>query len=129
MQGRLSPAPAQSRVPAGQTPLEGREASTGTYQPLVWEPQQRLLLTPFCSTTSLACAPPRISLVLLKTHINQEIPSHAGSEEVQSQKSNRLETSLSDIPISRTIRYSLILVLGQTNTSPYKMQEYHSPQK
>lgn len=42
-----------------QTSLEGRGASTGTYQPLVWEPQQRLLLTPFCSTTSLACAPPR----------------------------------------------------------------------
>lgn len=38
-------------------PLEGRGASTGTYQPLVWEPQQRLLLTPFCFTTSLACAP------------------------------------------------------------------------
>lgn len=44
MQGRLSPTPAQSRAPAGQTHLEGRGVSRETSQPLVWEPQQRFLL-------------------------------------------------------------------------------------
>lgn len=42
-------------------------------------------------------------------------------------KYHRLETSLSDIPISRTVRYSLVLVLGQTRTLPYKVHEYHPP--
>lgn len=115
MSWRLSPA--QSRCPAGHTAGGSPEGQTNiSFGSRRMVPPHAFLLHNVPCTRS-----PRISPVLLKIIINQDIFEPTGREKVQSQISNRLQTSFR---VAEPSPGSQVTPEGQSHHSPLPDQHF-----